>query len=336
MLPFRRYQRNGFLFRLGVTVAVAGAFFAGALCGDSYAVSKKATLQKTYSSSEEAAKALAAAVKAGDQAELLTILGPGAKQILSSGDEVADKAARERFVQAYEAKNRVVPESDRKAVLEVGDDAWPLPIPIVNTGKAWRFDTAAGKQEILNRRIGRNELSTIQVCLAYFDAQREYALKDRGAGIQFAQKFASEPGKKDGLYWEAAAGEEQSPLGPFAAQAKSEGYTKKKSGERTPYHGYFFKILTAQGKNATGGAYSYVVNGKMIGGFALVAWPAEYGTSGIMTFIVNHEGVVYQKNLGKNTESAAVHMKAFDPDKSWGKVADKDIEAFGKAGAASQ
>ena len=188
---------------------------------------------------------------------------------------------------------------------------------------AWFFDTIAGKEEILNRRIGRNELNAIQVCLAYVDAQREYVLKDRDGDrlLEYAQKFISNQGKKNGLYWEIKEGEKQSPLGPLVAKAAKEGYTGKKPvGKRTPYHGYYYKILKAQGKNAPGGEYDYIVKDKMIGGFALVAYPAEYGNSGVMTFMVNHDGVVYEKDLGKDTEKIAAAMKKFDPDKTWKKA----------------
>jgi hypothetical protein len=207
--------------------------------------------------------------------------------------------------------------------LVIGNHDWPFPIPIVRKGETWVFDTMAGKEEMLNRRIGRNELNTIQTCQAYVDSQREYALKDRdGDGLlEYAQKFRSTAGKKDGLYWQAMEGEEQSPLGEFAARAVKEGYTSKKPGDNpVPYHGYFYKILKAQGKNAPGGAYDYVVKGSMIGGFALVAYPAEYGNSGVMTFIVNHDGVVYEKDLGKDTAKIASTMTKYDPEKTWKKA----------------
>jgi len=279
--------------------------------------------QKTFKSPEEAVKALIDAVKANDTKELLAILGPEGKDIISSGDEVADKETRERVAQKYEQKNKLVWEGDKKVILDIGTDDWPMPIPVVKKGDTWGFDTKAGKEEILSRRIGRNELDVIQVCLAYVDAQREYALKDRdGDGIRkYAQRFGSEKGKKNGLYWEAKEGEEQSPLGPLAAEAVKEGYILKKAGGNpTPYHGYYYKIITAQGKNAPGGAYDYLVKGKMIGGFAMVAYPAAYGNSGVMTFMVNQDGVVYQKDLGKDTEKIASVMKKFDPDKTWEKA----------------
>jgi hypothetical protein len=189
----------------------------------------------------------------------------------------------------------------------------------VKKGQTWVFDTEKGRQEILNRRIGENELFTIQACLAVVDAQREYALKDRDKNslLEYAQKFVSDPGKKNGLYWETKAGELQSPLGPIMTQMRSEGYQGKPSATPSPYHGYYYRILTAQGKDAPGGAYSYLVKGKMIGGFAVVAYPAEYGNSGVMTFIVNHDGKVFQKNLGQNTAAVAKNMKEYNPDKTW-------------------
>jgi hypothetical protein len=274
-------------------------------------------------SPEEAVKALIDAVKGDDTKELLLILGPAGKDLIFSGDEVADKTGRDRFAKAYEDMNKLVKENDKKTIFHVGNENWPFPIPIVKTGENWRFDTQEGKEEILNRRIGRNELNAIQVCLAYVDAQREYALKNRDGGglLEYAQKFVSEKGKKNGLYWEPKEGEEPSPLGPLVVKAVKEGYRGKKSGDKpAPYHGYYYRILKAQGKHAPGGEYDYMVKGKMIGGFALVAYPAEYGNSGIMTFIVNHEGVVYEKDLGKGTEKIARAMKKFNPDKTWKKA----------------
>ena len=279
--------------------------------------------QKTFKSPEEAVKAFIDAVKANDTKELLAILGPAGKDVISSGDEVADKETRERVAQKYDQKNKLVWEGDKKVILDIGTDDWPMPIPVVKKGDNWVFDTEAGKEEILSRRIGRNELNTIQVCLAYVDAQREYALKDRdGDGIrEYAQRFRSEEGKKNGLYWKTSEGEEQSPLGSFFSQATKEGYDVGKAVEKPqPYCGYYYKILKAQGKNAPGGAYDYVVKGKMIGGFAMVAYPAAYGNSGVMSFMVNQDGVVYEKDLGKDTEKIASSMKKFDPDKAWEKA----------------
>jgi DUF2950 family protein len=278
--------------------------------------------QKSFASAEEAVKAAIAAARANAEKDLLAIFGAQAKELISSGDPVADKQRREGFVNAYDEKNRLVSEGT-DMTLVVGSNDWPFPIPLVKKGEGWVFDTDRGKEEILNRRIGQNELDAIQVCLAYVDAQREYAMKDRdGNGLrEYAQKFRSDAGKQNGLYWEAKAGEEQSPLGPLAARARSEGYGQNKASDKpVPYRGYYYKILTAQGKAAPGGAYSYIVKGKMIGGFALVAYPAQYGNSGVMTFIVNHDGKVFQKNLGKNTAAAASAMTVYNPDSTWSEV----------------
>ncbi|HKU72133.1 MAG TPA: DUF2950 family protein, partial [Burkholderiales bacterium] len=252
----------------------AAALVSAALLAASSAVLAAESKQKVFATPEEAAKALVAAVKAADKKAMLQILGPGAKAIVESGDAVSDKQAGERFTKAYEDANKLEKSGDAKAVLSVGKDGWPFPIPIVKGDKGWSFDTNAGKEEVLNRRIGRNELSTIQVLQAYVDAQREYYLRNPQGDklMHYAQKFESSPGKKDGLYFPVKAGEMQSPLGPLVTGAKAEGYGKNgKTGKRAPYHGYRFRILTAQGPDAPGGAYSYVANGKMIGGHAVVA-----------------------------------------------------------------
>lgn len=283
-----------------------------------------AVQQKTFPSAEAAVKAAAAAARSNDDKELLAIFGAQAKDLISSGDPVADKQRRARFLKAYDEKNSLVNEGENTIVV-IGNNNWPFPIPLLKKGDNWVFDTAKGREEILNRRIGENELDAIQVCLAIVDAQREYAMKDRdGSGVlQYAQKFRSDLGKKNGLYWETKGGEETSPLGPIAAQARQEGYSAKQAGGKpVPFHGYYYRILKGQGNKALGGAYDYMVKGKMIGGFAIVAYPATYGNSGVMTFIVNHDGVVYQKNLGSNTANAAQAMTRFDPDKSWKKVED--------------
>jgi hypothetical protein len=304
------------------SVALATLIIALSVPLQSYAAQAR---QKTFASPEEAVKALIDAAKAGNQEELMAIFGPAAKDVLSSGDAVEDKAVRERFVKAYDAKNALIREGDAKAVLQIGAEDWPFPIPLVKKNQQWSFGTKKGKEELNNRRIGRNELSTIQTCLAYVDAQREYAAKDRDSDglFEYAQKFVSTPGTKDGLYWEAKPGEEESPFGDLFAQATREGYTKT-SNKPTPYHGYFFKVLKAQGKNAPGGAYDYVVKGRMIGGFGMVAYPANYGVSGVMTFVVNHDGIVYEKNLGKDTAKIAQAIKLFNPDKTWRKVETKN------------
>lgn len=280
-----------------------------------------AAQQKSFASPEEAVKTAVAAARKDDVKELMAIFGAQAKEILYSGDAVADKERRGNFLAAYDEKNSLENRGEDK-ILVVGKQDWPFPIPVVKKGQGWVFDTEKGKQEIINRRIGENELNAIQVMLAIVDAQREYAMKDRdkNALLEYAQKFLSDPGKKNGLYWEAKAGEPESPLGPIIAQAKTEGYQRNPSGGPTPYHGYFYRILTAQGKDAPGGAYSYIVKGKMIGGFAVLAYPAEYDNSGAMTFIVNHEGKVHEKNLGPNTATIAKAMKEYNPDKTWREV----------------
>lgn len=329
MSLLNRNVEKGPALRCALTAFVVASLVLAVGCGGAFAAGMKLkSAQTVFTSPEDAAKALAAAAKANDTVGLSAILGPEGKDLISSGDEVADRQGLERFVKLYEEKNQLVKERDRKAVLEVGSDAWPLPIPIVKVSRGWIFDTKQGKEEILTRRIGKNELSTIQVCLAYVDAQREYAAEDwDGDGLlEYAQDFASRPGRKNGLYWEAKEGEKPSPLGPFAAKAKAEGYTKKSDGSPSPYHGYLFKILKAQGKNARGGAVNYVIKDKMIGGFGLIAYPAQYGVSGIMSFMVNHDGVVYEKNLGKNTQSIAQGTERFDPDKTWKKVEARHLE----------
>jgi hypothetical protein len=278
--------------------------------------------QQAFGTPEEASRALAEAAKKDDLKALLTVLGNDGRDILSSGDEVADADTRRKFVEAYDAKNRIAMEGDNKAVMVIGPEDFPLPIPLVRKDGQWRFDTAEGRNEILARRIGKNELDAIQASLAYVDAQHEYAEKDRtGAGMNtYARRIVSQPGKKDGLYWPAAQGEDQSPLGELVAAATRQGY--RTGAGRTPFHGYYFKILTRQGPSAEGGALDYVVQGKMIGGFALVAWPAEYRNSGVMTFLVNHRGNVFQKDLGPQTRKLAEQMSSFNPDATWTRVAD--------------
>jgi hypothetical protein len=286
------------------------------------ATASVANAQESFQTTDEAVNALVGAVRVGDRAGILRVLGPAGADIVSSGDEVADAEQRQRFLAAYDAKHQVIMDGDGKATIILGQEDFPLPIPLVRKDRMWRFDTAAGRQEILYRRIGRNELDTIQACLAYVDAQNDYAEKDRtGAGADiYAQRIVSQPGKRDGLYWPASQGEDESPLGELVAQATREGY--RAGGERAPFHGYYYKIITKQGPSASGGALDYVVRGKMIGGFALVAYPAEYGNSGVMTFLVNHTGVVFQKDLGPRTEQLAERMTSFNPDQTWKIVTD--------------
>ena len=276
---------------------------------------------KVFPSPEEAMKALVAAAEARDRNAVAAILGPDAKGVLSSGDEVADKADLERFIANCKEKMDFVKDKDRTSVI-IGNDNIPFAVPIVKKGDGWVFDTKAGMEELLNRRVGRNELDTIETCEGYVDAQREYASTDRELDgiVQYAQKFFSDPGRRNGLYWDAAEAENPSPMGPFVAEAGEEGYKKKEGGEPTPYHGYYFKILKAQGKHAPGGAYSYVIHSHMVAGFALVAWPASYGNSGVMTFVVNQNGIVYEKNLGPKTARIAKAMTLYNPDRTWRKA----------------
>ena len=286
------------------------------------ALATTAAAQQTFSSPDQAVEALVKAARDGDRKALVTVLGPDGADIASSGDDVADAATRERFVAAYDTKHQVTMDGDNKAIMVIGSEDFPFPIPLVKKDGNWRFDTAEGRDEILFRRIGRNELNAIQAMLAYVDAQNEYADKDRGAGVGvYAQRIVSREGKTDGLYWPAAQGSD-SPLGELVAQATAEGYRAKGGEERTPFHGYYFKILTRQGPAARGGALNYLVGDKMIGGFALVAYPASYRNSGVMTFLVNHDGVIFQKDLGPETARIAERMSVFNPDASWTMVTD--------------
>lgn len=264
--------------------------------------------QTRFPSADAAAAAFVDAIARSDGDAVRTILGADYRKLLPLGEISQDDKLD--FLSAWAQGHRVVPQGDNKAVLEVGKTNWPLPIPMVKGTGGWVFDTRAGADEMITRRIGRNELAAMEAVLAYFDAQKEYARKERqpGMGLVYAQKFYSTPGKKDGLYWETAAGEEPSPLGPaFSAATSPDG----------AYRGYYFRILTAQGKNANGGAYDYRIKGRMSGGFALIAWPAQYGKSGIMSFMVNHDGVVFQKNLGPGGDAVARGMQRFDHDASW-------------------
>jgi len=277
--------------------------------------------QQGFHTPEEAAQELVRAARSQDVEEVHRILGREAEEIVSSGDDVADRQAREKFLNAYDEKNSLVAEADGSMTLQVGHDDWPMPIPIVEQRGSWRFDTRRGKDEILNRRIGRNELSIRQVCLAIVDAQREYVTKDHnGDGVlEYAQKIISDPGQRNGLYWETGPQEPPSPLGPLVAEAAEEGYgtTSNQSGKRRPFHGYYFKLLKSQGPNAPGGSRDYMVNGRLTEGFAVVAWPAEYDNSGVMTFLTSHHGIVYEQNLGRRTERIASSMSALDPDSGW-------------------
>jgi hypothetical protein len=280
-----------------------------------------AASQRYFASPQDALKSLVEAVKSNDTAELDQIFGPARKELLTD-DEVQQAAGLEAFAKHLAEKTDLVKENDSTVILHIGNENWPFPIPIVKKDDQWFFNTEAGKEEILNRRIGENELTTILVCRTYVKAQREYALKDwEDTGVlAYAQKLRSDPSRKNGLFWRMKQGEEVSPFGELVAQAWKEGYKRKKAAfreESTPFHGYYFRILTRQGKNAPGGQYNYVINGNMVAGFALVAFPANWGRSGVMTFIVNQQGKVYQKNLGLETTKIAQEMKSYNPDGTW-------------------
>jgi Protein of unknown function (DUF2950) len=299
--------------QLGIAgkVASVAVLLAGIAFSNISAAAQQAG-QKTFHSAAEASKALIAALKSDDQSQLMVILGPDAKDIVSSGDSAEDKTNRTEFVQKYERMHRLVMEPDGKTTLYIGAENWPTPIPLANKGKMWYFDTPAGKDEVLYRRIGRNELAVIQVCRELVDAEKEYYGQphDGDSGNQYAQKLYSDPGKHNGLYWQASAGEGESPIGPMIASAAAE--------KPEPFHGYYFRILT--GQKTSGGTQSYVDNGKMTKGFAFIAYPAEYRASGVMTFIVAQDGIVYERDLRRRTPEIAKTLTAYSRDASWRKA----------------
>jgi hypothetical protein len=275
---------------------------------------------KTFPTYRAAVTAFITAIRANDEDAMRQILGDRERELLLSGNATQDENARVKFLERYDQAHTVVREGPDKAVLTVGPSAWPVPFPIVRADGAWHFDAAAGAQEIAYRRIGHNELDAIRVCRALYTAQKQYAANahDGVPAGTYAQRFRSEPGKENGLYWEVKEGELQSPTGSLVAEATNEGYdSAKESGKPTPFHGYLYRILKAQGPQARGGAKEYVSDGRMTGGFAFVAYPAEYGSSGVMTFLVGPRGVVYQKDLGETTEEIAKGTAAFDPDSTW-------------------
>ena len=315
-----RRQKALFRSSRGMVLSAALLVCAAFIVAWSMPIMAAAT-QKLFSTPEDALKGLVEAVKIRDKAALDQIFGPSSKDLLS-GDAVQDAAESEEFSKHVAEKTSLVKESDSKVIISIGNENWPFPIPLVKTNGQWFFDTEAGKEEILNRRIGEDEFTAILVCHTYVKAQREYVLKDwDGDGIlAYAQKLRSDPGKKNGLFWRHAPGEPASPLGELVAQARMAGYKKEKSlfkEQPIPFHGYYFKTLTRQGKNAPGGKYNYIINGNMVGGFALVAFPSNWGKSGVMTFIVNQQGKVYQKNLGPDTLKMAQDVDTYDPDKTW-------------------
>lgn len=301
------------------SIAVLAAFSVA------LATTSSVAAQQTYSSPEEAVGALVNAARSSGTEAIVSVLGPEGADVASSGDDVADAAGRERFVEAYDAKNALERDGSDKVELILGEQEWPFPIPLIQTDGKWSFDVEAGRDEILARRIGRNELSTMQAILAYVDAQNEYAemTREKDGVAVYAQRIVSQPGKKDGLYWPAEQGE-RSPLGDLVAKAAAEGYTPGEG--RAPYHGYYYKVLTKQGSSAEGGAYEYVVGDKMIGGFALIAYPSEYENSGVMTFLVNHDGIILEKDLGSETAEIAERIMEFNPDDTWQKAEVDDAE----------
>ncbi len=315
----RVVEKNRHALFLNPWPVVLASLFLGAQCGSTAAERVQQT--ETFATPQEAVASFTAAVKAQSQDALRSIFG-AAVETMENPDRVQATNEYNAVGAALDQGHRLVRESDTKYVLEMGTNQWPFPIPIIQQNSRWYFDTAAGKEELLNRRIGKNELEVLEVMRAYVDAQREYATRDRDGDevLEYAQRLASSPGTQDGLYWPPDMGEEASPLGPFVAQAQAEGYFSETPGSKAspePFHGYLFRILTRQGKHAPGGKYDYVINGNMIGGFAMIAWPAEYGASGVMTFIVNQQGRVYQKDLGEKTAKLVRKIDAYDPDPSW-------------------
>jgi len=328
---------NQALVRATIAVLVlVGLIAYGPSCSSNSSSSKPTTEPAapevaSYDSPDAALAALLSAMRANDNAKLQYILGPDADDILSSGDAVADLQRRTLFLNSYDQKHSFTTNPDGSVTLVIGNQEWPLPIPIVKDidSQKWFFDTDAGKDEILSRRIGNNELNVILVCNAIGDAEEDYAHADPdGNGIpEYAAKVLSDPGKHNGLYWHTEPGQPPSPLGEFVAAAVAEGYSVARPDGATdtgprPYHGYLYRLLTAQGEHAPGGAMDYMVNGKLIGGFAAVAFPADYGNSGIMTFMVNHDGIVYEKDLGEETDKLARAINVYDPDPTWKKVDD--------------
>jgi hypothetical protein len=275
--------------------------------------------QRSYATPEQAVDALISAVKSGKSSAMLRTLGQDAKSVIESGDPVQDANSREVFARSYDESRKLVREGSTISHLLVGESEWPFPFALVKEDAGWRFDTSGGVDEIVNRRIGTNEISTIQSCLAYVDAQYEYYLANPEAGaiLHYARRLLSTPGQKDGLFWETGTDEPESPLGAEFANARSQGYLQEGAPTPSPYHGYYYRALEAQGAAAAGGAYDYLVGDQMIGGFALLAYPAEYGSSGVMTFIVNHDGVVFSKDLGPDTATLAGKIAAFDPVDGW-------------------
>jgi len=327
MLRAKRHHQESTPIRIGFTILVLAIGTTIGL-GASGSVFAQEAGQKTFSTPSAAADALAVAAKKNDAQEMLAILGASSQDLSSSGDKVADKESRDRFATKYHEMHRFAAIGEGRMILYIGAENWPTPIPLQKNGSQWYFDTASAKQEILYRRIGANELNVIKVCQAIVDGELDYygALHDGDSVHQYAQKFGSTPGKHDGLYWKVNAGEPESPIGPLVAQAATEGYkhhaAQTGQDKPLPFHGYIYKLLTKQGADAPGGAKSYVVDGKMTGGFALVAYPVSYKDSGVMTFVVGQDGQIYQKDLGAQTRQIATGMVEYNPDATWQPVED--------------
>ncbi|MGB7727861.1 MAG: DUF2950 domain-containing protein [Candidatus Acidiferrum sp.] len=319
-LNFGETGVGGFLKLAAVALLLTGLLATGAM--------GQQTGQKTFSSPEEASKALYMAAKNNDVNALMELFGPEGKDLVSSGDEAEDNQNRANFAKRYQEMCRLMKEPDGSVTLYIGSRNWPYPIPLLNKGNQWYFDTDAGKQEVLYRRIGWNEASAIRICQELATAQKEYYAKEQN---QYAQKIFSDEGKQDGLYWKVASGQPESPIGPLVAWAVAQEYADSRGEKAVPYRGYYFHILTKQGKDGPGGAKNFLVDGKMTGGFAFVAYPAEYRASGVMTFIVGDDGVVYERDLGKKTDAVAKEMKEFNPGSHWTKSEGEQEQAAGGA-----
>ncbi len=323
----RIFIQNGNLVSL-TAAALLLATLGPALGCKRPAADTKAELQAahdSFDSAQSAVDAFVVAMRANDEEKLASLLGPGSDEFLDTGDSVADEVDRTRFLELYDLRHELV-EEDGHQILQIGDKYWPLPIPIVERDGRWYLDGAAGTEELIYRNVGRNELGAIAVCRGFVDSQYEYAATGhdgRRRGI-YAAFLISDPGTENGLYWPAEEGKPRSPAGPMVAAAAAEGYRRAAAGEPTPYHGYFYRMLYAQGADAPAGAKDYFVDGQLVNGFGLVAWPASYGTSGVMSFLVNQEGDVYQKDLGADTATEANQIRLFNPDATWSKLADDD------------
>jgi hypothetical protein len=309
---------------LGLSLAATGALAQAPASEPAAQAAPRPVPPQAFRTPEDGFAALVAALRANSDRQAVRVLGSAGLRLVRSGDAVADRTAREGFLRAYDTRAEILRPAPDRAVLQVGADGWPLPVPLVQRGGLWRFDAVAGGQEIVDRRIGRNELDTIETLRALVDAQDDYAATAgrQGALRAYARRFFSAPGQRDGLYWPTAEGEAPSPLGPLAAAASAGGYALGRTDTPTPFHGYLFRMLESQGPAAPGGAVDYVVNGRMIGGWAAIAAPARYGVSGIMTFLVSHHGAVYQQDLGPDTARRAAAITAFDPGPGWARVAD--------------